>query len=143
MLDVSAMKILMFFIDLPIRFIIALVRFTLGGLIGWLGIILVSLRFLGVIHWPWWLASLPLEYGVIYCLYMTIDGALYRAGLKKMGGYARSTTFESREAEEVFKLSQIGMDAYMAEKEAELAPKIDAIVAEARARQKSKEKQNE
>ena len=133
----------MFLIDLPIRFIFALVRFTLGGLIGWLGIILVSLRFLGVIHWPWWLAALPLEYGVIYCLYMTIDGALYRAGLKKMGGYARSTTFESREAEEVFKLSQIGMDAYIAEKQAELAPKIDAIVAEARARQQSKEKQNE
>jgi hypothetical protein len=137
------MKILMFFIDLPIRFIIALVRFTLGGLIGWLGIILVSLRFLGVIHWPWLLASLPLEYGFIYCLYMTIDGALYRAGLKKMGGYARLTTFESKEAEEVFKLSQVGMDAYMAEKEVELAPKIDAIVAEARARQQSKEKQNE
>ena len=133
----------MFFIDLPIRFIIALVRFTLGGLIGWLGIVLVSLRFVGVVHWPWWLASLPLEYGVIYCLYMTIDGALYRAGLKRMGGYARSTTFESKEAEEVFKLSQIGVDAYMAEKEAELAPKIDAIVAEARARQQSKEKQNE
>jgi len=74
---------------------------------------------------------------------MTIDGALYRAGLKKMGGYARFTTFESKEGEEVFKLSQIGMDAYMAEKEAELAPKIDAIVAEARARQQSKEKQNE
>ena len=143
MLDVSTMKILMFFIDLPIRFIIALVRFTLGGLIGWLGIVLVSLRFVGVVHWPWWLASLPLEYGVIYCLYMTIDGALYRAGLKRMGGYARSTTFESKEAEEVFKLSQIGVDAYMAEKEAELAPKIDAIVAEARARQQSKEKQNE
>ena len=41
------------------------------------------------------------------------------------------------------KLSQMGMDAYKAEKEAELAPKIDAIVAEARARQQSKEKQNE
>ena len=36
-----------------------------------------------------------------------------------------------------------GRDAYIAEKEAELAPKIDAIVAEARARQKDKEKQNE
>ena len=143
MLDVSAMKLLMFIIDLPIRFIFALVGFTLGGWIGWLGIILVLLRFLGVIHWPWWLAALPLEYGVIYCLYMTIDGALYRAGLKKVGGYARSTSFESREAEEAFKLSQMGRDAYIAEKEAELAPKIDTIVAEARARQKDKEKQNE
>jgi hypothetical protein len=107
----------MFFIGLPVRFIIALVRFTLGGLIGWLGIILVSLRFLGVIHWPWWLVSLPLEYGVIYCLYMTIDGALYRAGLKKMGGYARFT-------------------------QAEIAPQIDAI-AEARERKKNMKKQNE
>jgi hypothetical protein len=74
---------------------------------------------------------------------MTIDGALYRAGLKKMGGYARSTSFESKEAEEVFKLSQIGKDAYIAEKQAELAPKIDAMIAEARERQKNKEKQNE
>jgi hypothetical protein len=137
------MKILMFFIELPIRFIIALVRFTFGGWIGWLGLVLVSLRFFGVIHWLWWLASLPLEYGVIYCLYMTIDGALYRAGLKKMGSYARITTFESKEAEEVFKLSQIGKDAYMAEKEAELRPQIDAIIAGTRARQQSKEKQNE
>ena len=128
----------MFLIDLPIRFIFALVRFTLGGLIGWLGIILVSIKFFGVIHWPWWLVGLPLEYGVIYCLYMTIDGALYRAGLKKMGGYARSTSFESREAEEAFKLSQIGTDAYIAEKQAELAPKIDAMIAEARERQKNK-----
>ena len=73
------MKLLKFVIDLPIRFIFALVGFTVGGWIGWLGIILVLLRFLGVVHWPWWLAALPLEYGVIYCLYMTVDGALYRA----------------------------------------------------------------
>jgi hypothetical protein len=132
------MKLLMFLIDLPIRFIFALVGFTLRGWIGWLGIILLSLRFLGIIHWPWWLAALPLEYGVIYCLYMTIDGALYRAGLKKIGDYARFTSFESREAEEVAKLSQIGTDAYLAEKQAELAPKFDAIVAEARERQKNK-----
>jgi len=137
------MKILMFIVELPIRFIIALVRFTLVGWIGWLGLLLVSLRVFGVIHWPWWLASLPLEYGVMYCLYMTIDGALYRAGLKKMGGYARFTTFENKEAEEVFKLSQMGMDAYKADKEAELAPKIDAIIDEARARQQTKEKQHE
>src|SRR6266404_2100575 len=141
-LGVSAMKLLMSVIDLPIRFIFALVGFTLGGWIGWLGIILVLLRFIGVIHWPWWLVALPLEYGVIYCLYMTIDGALHRAGLKKIGGYARFTSFESREAEEAFKLSQMGTDAYMAEKQAELAPKIDTIIAEAKARQKGKEKQN-
>ena len=133
----------MFLIDLPIRFIFALLGFTLGGWIGWLGIILVLLRFFGVIHWPWWLAALPLEYGVIYCLYMTVDGALYCAGLKRVGGSARFTSFESREAEEAFKLSQMGPDAYMAEKEAELAPKIDAIIAETRARQKGKEKRSE
>src|SRR6266513_891698 len=118
------MKLLRFLIDLPIRFIFALVGFTLGGWIGWLGIILVLLRVFGVIDWPWWLAALPLEYGVIYCLYMTIDGALYRAGLKKVGGYARFTSLENREAEEAFKLSQTGPDAYTAEKEAELRPKI-------------------
>ena len=133
----------MLLIDLPLRFIFALISFTFAGWIGWLGIILVLLRFFGVIHWPWWLAALPLEYGVIYSLYMTIDGALYRAGLKKIGGYARFTSFESREAQEAFKLSQMGKDAYMAEKEAELAPRIDAIIAEARARQKDKQKQNE
>ncbi len=137
------MKLLRFLIDLPIRFIFALVGFTLGGWIGWLGIILVALRFFGVIHWPWWLAALPLEYGVIYCLYMTIDGALYRAGLKKVGGYASFTSFESREAEEAFRLSQTGPDAYTAEKEAELRPKIDAIITEAKAREKDKERQNE
>jgi hypothetical protein len=86
------MKLLMFFVDLPVRFILALLGFTFGGWIGWLGIILVLLRFLGVINWPWWLVALPLEYGVIYCVYMTIDGALYRAGLKDVGRYARSTT---------------------------------------------------
>jgi len=128
----------MFVIDLPIRFMFALFVFTLGGWIGWLGIILVLLRLFGVIDWPWWLAALPLEYGVIYCLYMTIDGALYRAGLKKVGGYARFTSFENREAEEAFKLSQMGSDAYIAEKEAELAPKIAAIAAEARARREGK-----
>ena len=137
------MKLLKFLLDLPFRFIFALLGFTFAGWIGWLGIILVLLRLFGVIHWPWWLAALPLEYGVIYCLYMTIDGALYRAGLKKVGGYASFTSFESREAEEAFRLSQIGPDAYMAEKEAELRPKIDAIITEARARQKDKERQNE
>ncbi len=130
-------------IDLPVRFIFAVVAFTFGGWIGWLGILLVILKLIGVTHWPWWLAALPLEYGVLYSFYMTIDGALYRAGLKDVGGYARFTSFESRESEESFKLSQMGRDAYIAEKEAELAPKIDAIVAEARARQKGKEKQNE
>jgi hypothetical protein len=84
-------KVTMFLVELPIRFILALIGFTFGGWIGWLGIIIALLRVIGVIHWSWWLAALPLEYGAIYCLYMTIDGALYRAGLKKTGRYARFT----------------------------------------------------
>jgi hypothetical protein len=137
------MKTLRFLIDLPFRFVFAFLGFTFLGWGGWLGIVLIGLKFFHVISWPWWVAALPLEYGVLYYLYMTIDGALYRAGLKGIGGYAGFTSFESREAEEAFKLSQMGRDAYVAEKEAELAPKIDAIIAEARARQKGKEKQNE
>jgi hypothetical protein len=133
------MKILLFFLELPIRFVIAILGFTFGGWIGWLGIVLVVLRFFGVIHWQWWAAALPLEYGVIYCIYMTIDGALYRAGLKKVGSYARATQFESREAYEAYRLSEIGPEAYMAEKEAEIQPKIDAMLAETRARQKEKQ----
>ena len=81
----------MLLIDLPLRFIFALISFTFRGWIGWSGIVLILLKVIGVIHWQWWVAALPLEYGVIYCLYMTIDGALYRAGLKDVGGYARFT----------------------------------------------------
>ena len=90
-LERNIMTILMLLIELPVRFILALVGFAFGGWIGWVGILLLLLRVIGVIHWSWWLAALPLEYGVIYCLYMTIDGALYRAGVKKAGGYARFT----------------------------------------------------
>jgi hypothetical protein len=72
-------------------FFSALIIFTITGWIGWLGIILIILRIIGVIHWSWWIAALPLEYGVIYCLYMTIDGAKYRAGLKDVGKYAHFT----------------------------------------------------
>jgi hypothetical protein len=86
-----AMKGLLSLLDLPIRLILALIGFVVGGWIGWLGILLVVLRACGVIHWSWWLAALPLEYGVIYCLYMTIDGALYRAGVKKVGRCAEFT----------------------------------------------------
>ena len=85
------MKILPFLLELPIRFVLAFFGFALGGWIGWLGLVLLGLRGLGVIHWPWCLAALPLEYGLLYCLYMTIDGALYRAGFKKPGGYAKFT----------------------------------------------------
>ena len=82
----------MFIIDLPFRFVFALIRFTFFGWIGWVGIVLIGLKLFDVIGWPWWVAALPLEYGVLYCLYMTIDGALYRAGWKDVGGYARFTT---------------------------------------------------
>jgi len=81
----------MFIVDLPFRFIRALIAFTFGGLIGWVGIILIGLRFFHIITWPWWVAGQPLEYGVLYCLYMTIDGALYRAGRKEIGRYAVAT----------------------------------------------------
>ena len=62
----------------------------------WVGIALIALKLFGVIGWPWWVAALPLEYGVLYCLYMTIDGALYRAGRKDIGGYARFTTADEQ-----------------------------------------------
>jgi len=63
-------------------FLSALITFTFNGLIGWIGLILIILRIFGIINWSWWIAGLPLEYSVIYCLYMTIDGARYRAGYK-------------------------------------------------------------
>jgi hypothetical protein len=72
-------------------FVFALIKFTFIGGIGRLGIILILIRIFGLIHWSWWLVALPLEYGVIYCLYMTIDGALYKLGLKDVGAYARHT----------------------------------------------------
>jgi hypothetical protein len=93
-------------IDLPLRFIFALIAFTFGGWGGWLGIVLVLLKVIGVIHWQWWVAALPLEYGVVYCLYMTIDGALYRAGLKDIGGYARFTQGEQVYADLVAQQAQ-------------------------------------
>ena len=72
-------------------FIFALIAFILTGWIGWLGLILIGLKFFGVINWSWWIASIPIEYGIIYCMYMTIDGAKYKAGLKDAGSYARFT----------------------------------------------------
>jgi hypothetical protein len=89
----------MLLIDLPLRFILALIAFTFRGWIGWSGIVLVLLKVIGVLHWQWWVAALPLEYGVIYCLYMTIDGALYRAGIRNVGGYARFKQGENEYAE--------------------------------------------
>jgi len=92
----------MFIIDLPFRFIVAFLGFTFFGWIGWVGIVLIALKLFGVIHWPWWVAALPLEYGVLYCLYMTIDGALYRAGRKDIGGYARFMTTDEQIADAEF-----------------------------------------
>jgi hypothetical protein len=89
----------MFLIDLPLRFLFALISFTFRGWIGWSGIVLVLLKVIGVINWPWWVAALPLEYGVIYCVYMTIDGALYRAGSKNVGRYAHFTGVGPEEKE--------------------------------------------
>jgi hypothetical protein len=83
--------LILFILELPIRFIRALFVFTFFGLIGWLGLLLIGLQLFHVITWPWWVVALPLEYGALYCLYMTIDGALYRAGVKGIGWYARFT----------------------------------------------------
>ena len=86
------MKLIKFLIELPVRFAIALVGFT------WRMDRLAAHPPCAVLRydqrsydWSWWLALLPLEYGVIYCAYMTIDGALYRAGAKRAGRYARFT----------------------------------------------------
>ena len=88
------------FINLSKTFLFALIKFTFNGLIGWLGLIFILLKIFDVIHWSWWLVALPLEYGVIYCLYMTIDGARYRTGLKDVGGYASFTSFTSPPSQE-------------------------------------------
>ena len=102
----------MFIIDLPFGFVFAFLGFTFRGWIGWVGIVLIALKLFGVIGWPWWVAALPLEYGVLYCLYMTIDGAFYRAGLKKVGGYARFTATDEElahaEVEQVTPQSRAG-----------------------------------
>ena len=96
------MKVLKFIIDLPFRFVFAFLGFTFLGWIGWVGLVLIGLKLFHVISWPWWVAALPLIYGVLYCLYMTIDGALYRAGLKKPGAYARFTATDEQIAHAEF-----------------------------------------
>ena len=96
------MKVLKFIIDLPFRFFFALIGFTFFGWIGWVGIVLIALKLFRVIGWPWWVAALPLEYGVLYCLYMTIDGALYRSGRKDIGAYARLTATDEQIADAEF-----------------------------------------
>ena len=93
---------LLFLLDLPFRFVFALIGFTFLGWIGWVGLILIGLKFFRVISWPWWVVALPLIYGVLYCIYMTIDGAFYRAGLKGIGGYARMTATDEQIAQAEF-----------------------------------------
>ena len=85
-------NVLLFIIDLPFRFVFAFIRMTLFGPIGWVGMVLLILKFTGIIKWPWWLVCLPIAYSAVYCIYMTIDGALYRLGLKKVGRYAAWTS---------------------------------------------------
>ena len=57
---------------------------------------------------------------------------------RKLTPEQRLSGLKTTEAAEVAKLKRMGMDAYVAEKTAELDPKIDAIVAEAREQQKNK-----
>ena len=61
---------------------------------------------------------------------------------RKLTPEQRLSGLKTTEAAEVAKLTRMGMDAYVAEKETELAPKIDAIVAEARERRKKQEGKN-
>jgi hypothetical protein len=57
---------------------------------------------------------------------------------RKLTPEQRLRGLKTTEAAEFAKLTRLGKDAYLAEKQAELAPKIDAIVAEARERQENK-----
>ena len=79
---------------------------------------------------------MPLIYGVIYCIYKTIDGALYRAGLKGVGGYARLTTSDEQlalaEIERTLRETRAGtsdqskIQALIKEGPERIAPTIDA-----------------
>jgi hypothetical protein len=120
----------MLLIDLPLRFILALIAFTFRGWIGWSGIVLVLLKVIGVIHWQWWVVALPLEYGVIYSLYMTIDGALYRAGLKNVGRYARFTQGEQEYAKLVAPQAQDAVKEQQQTGRAVDQSKIQQIISE-------------
>ena len=91
------MKRLLSIINLIATFLFALIRFTFKGYIGWLGLILILLKILNIINWTWWIILVPLEYGIVYCLYMTIDGLQYQLGLKDAGAYARNTSGLSKE----------------------------------------------
>ena len=120
----------MLLIDLPLRSILALIAFTFRGWIGWSGIVLVLLKVIGVIHWQWWVVTLPLEYGVIYSLYMTIDGALYRAGVKNVGRYARFTQGEQEYAKLVAPQAQDAVKERQQTGQAIDQSKIQEIISE-------------
>ena len=62
---------------------------------------------------------------------------------RKLMPEQRLSGLKTTEAAEFAKLTRLGKDAYVAEKEAELAPKIDAFLAEARQRQKNKKENTE
>ncbi len=95
------------FTNLILTFLFALIRFIFKGYIGWIGLILVLLKLFGIINWTWWIILLPLEYGTIYCLYMTIDGVQYQLGLKSAGAYARQTSGLSKEESENIQIQAI------------------------------------
>ena len=101
------MKTLLFIIKLIATFLFALIRFTFKGYIGWIGLILILLKILSIINWSWWIILLPLEYGTIYCLYMTIDGFLFQLGLKDAGTYALNTSGLSIEESRNIQISGI------------------------------------
>jgi hypothetical protein len=62
---------------------------------------------------------------------------------RKLTPEQRLRGLKTTEAAEVAKLTRMGMDAYVAEKKAELDPKIDAFIAELRATKNKKETHNE
>ena len=57
---------------------------------------------------------------------------------RKLTPEQRLSGLKTTEAAEVAKLSRMGTDAYMADKQAELDPKIDAFIAELKEQQKNK-----
>jgi len=95
------------FISLIKTFLFSLLKFTLAGGIGWLGIIFILLKIFNIINWSWFIIGIPLEYGVVYCLYMTIDGAKYRAGLKSAGKHALYTSGLSKQEAENLQIQTI------------------------------------
>ena len=57
---------------------------------------------------------------------------------RKLTPEQRLSGLKTTEAAEVAKLTRMGMDAYVAEKKAELDPKIDALIAKLKEQQKTR-----